>query len=744
MKSIYKLTPWVLLAAIIIVLVISFFMNKSSGHIEGMTGQSISEYSNPVYKLHDNIYFDEINGNLVIDYNTYVTVMNRMGTVTNGINKSSMEPEDNMYSPTTVMKFTHDIVDENDIPKYTIFYSAIKKHTNIYIFEYNTDTIIVGSSDTNTKSIEISRKYSYVYPKSFAGSENDPIPTEEAQAEFETILQTDKSTSTLTVKRKDNENDGWTRNLALKGTIGISLRGSYAFTKDHSNCVPQGEDTGTCDIADDNYKYGVGYYDNTSSSYKACDCTFEFNGEKKEEFPRSGRTPIRLVNADKKYKNASGLVTVKAFNKDLSLEKVATKDGIGNIFWEPKLGNVIVENIKTMPVEYRSEHFGVSDNYKFDEAVTGPGQSRNITTLTKSDTLSTRIHRLIGEDIIIASHFSNNVNIIVLQYVQQTNSYPTLELITSKHHIIETPNTTSSTTNAMASSNSTSNSTSNSSSSNSSSSNPAQDMGDSIYNRVSSKIGDVIEHELDKLLNPDASTDDRYILKTQVVPPVCPTCPNCVSNCNDGGVCSDCGGNGGSGTKTESGKSLADENKESSKNPVSNVIGETGDVAEQTVGAAGDLVTTTATATGDLVKTTAGTVVDVADSTVGGVARDLYSGTKGVAGDVYGATTGVAGDVYGTATGVVGDLYGGAKSLTTDLYGGIKNLGPDSQRRSNQLPSQIPSGVTNTGSNIGVTQRTAYSNTGNQPSNIYNYYGALPNKETRYVPITTDFSAFGR
>ena len=78
---------------------------------------------------------------------------------------------------------------------------------------------------------------------------------------------------------------------------------------------------------------------------------------------------------------------------------------------------------------------------------------------------------------------------------------------------------------------------------------------------------------------------------------------------------------------------------------------------------------------------------------------------------------------------------------TTDVYGGIKNLGPDSVRGPG---GQVSQGVTNTGSNIGVTQRTAYSNTGNQPSNIYNYYGALPNKETRYVPITTDFSAFGR
>ena len=36
-----------------------------------------------------------------------------------------------------------------------------------------------------------------------------------------------------------------------------------------------------------------------------------------------------------------------------------------------------------------------------------------------------------------------------------------------------------------------------------------------------------------------------YILKTQIVPPVCPTCPAC-NNCS--GTCTNCGGNGGSGT----------------------------------------------------------------------------------------------------------------------------------------------------------------------------------------------------
>jgi len=673
MKSIYKLTPWILLAAIIIVLVISFFMNKSSDHIEGFESRIKLEnyYDNKIEltKLHDNIHFDEINGSLVF-INTSIEdvqrnlirqgdidVLNRDGTTTMPENhKDTME---NLVEP---RKFTHDIIDETSNEyKYTIIYSAIGKHTNIYIFGY-----------TNTA-----------------------------------------------------DNSGNT-------TQQIALIGSYAFAIDNGNCTPEGDGSGTCNQKSDSCSSGIGYYDNTSETHKCCSCTPEFAGEDMTFTTEAGKVEgLTPVEQTTKVGDTSGNARITKYDTDIALERIISNA----VLFDKKMGNLVLidshENdgnaVEPTVINHKNENIKNTEELK---------KAENLISLFT-------IHKNI---LILYSLYSNNVNLVVVQLVNQTEGSPKLELISSKHYLIETPNPTSSTTSSMASSRT---------SSNSSSSNPAQDMGDSIYNRVSNKIGDVIEHELDKLLNPDASTDDRYILKTQVVPPVCPTCPNCVNNCKEGGVCSDCGGNGGSGTKTENGVSLTDKKESTSsttRNLVSAVIGETGNVAEQTVGAAGDLVTTTATATGDLVKTTVGTAVDVADSTVGGVARDLYSGTKGVAGDVYGATKGVAGDVYGTATGVagdiygtasgiVGDLYGGAKSLTSDVYGGIKNLGP---RGPGQLPSQVPRGVTPSGSNIGVTQRTAYTNTGNQPSNVYNYYGALPNKESRYVPLTTDFSAFGR
>ena len=69
MKLIYKLTPWILLAAIIAVLVISYFMNKSSYHVEGFSsGHDLGEKyfdGKTLTLIHDNIYFDEQNGNIM-------------------------------------------------------------------------------------------------------------------------------------------------------------------------------------------------------------------------------------------------------------------------------------------------------------------------------------------------------------------------------------------------------------------------------------------------------------------------------------------------------------------------------------------------------------------------------------------------------------------------------------------------------------------------------------------------------
>jgi len=50
---------------------------------------------------------------------------------------------------------------------------------------------------------------------------------------------------------------------------------------------------------------------------------------------------------------------------------------------------------------------------------------------------------------------------------------------------------------------------------------------------------------------PNVNYSDDYLLKTQIVPPVCPSCPACNS-----GACTNCGGKGGSGTLSYAGNSI--------------------------------------------------------------------------------------------------------------------------------------------------------------------------------------------
>ena len=73
-----------------------------------------------------------------------------------------------------------------------------------------------------------------------------------------------------------------------------------------------------------------------------------------------------------------------------------------------------------------------------------------------------------------------------MQLVNKAESSPELELILSKHYIIDAPNTNSSVTSSMSTSSSSNENTS------------TQDVGDMIYNRVSNKIADLVDREFDK------------------------------------------------------------------------------------------------------------------------------------------------------------------------------------------------------------------------------------------------------
>jgi hypothetical protein len=184
-------------------------------------------------------------------------------------------------------------------------------------------------------------------------------------------------------------------------------------------------------------------------------------------------------------------------------------------------------------------------------------------------------------------------------------------------------------------------------------------------------------------LNP---SKNEYILKTQIVPPVCPTCPTCPST----GTCTNCGGIGGEsvvskGTNQNYSK-LGSGTVDTNANP-------------DTIGGSLTLMQYDATSTiEDVARTGAGVVTGVA-GTIGGIANNLISTTGSV-------------------------------------------LKPNQMGVNNSVDKQTMQG-TNQRSTPGYTAPGLGTN--NQYSDPYSYYGQLPPKgKTNYLPVTADFSRFGR
>jgi hypothetical protein len=255
---------------------------------------------------------------------------------------------------------------------------------------------------------------------------------------------------------------------------------------------------------------------------------------------------------------------------------------------------------------------------------------------------------------------------------------------------------------------------------------------------------------------------DDYLLKTQIVPPVCPSCPLC-----SGGACTNCGGQGGSGTLSQNGNTVV------GGSTISNVKGNAN-------------VMSPTTTSGNYSVIGNGTFASNADpNTVGGsltlASYDTVAGAEGIAqtgAGVIGNVAGTIGNVANTAIGTVGNvahdvtgLIGGAGS------GAAKLLTQNSQRQNNQPPlintsqnNQLP--LINTSQNnqsklnsqlygkdnttttqgpngkpmtINRTEGAFQSPYGTSSTDQYSYYGSLPNKgSSNYMPLTADFSAFGK
>jgi len=247
--------------------------------------------------------------------------------------------------------------------------------------------------------------------------------------------------------------------------------------------------------------------------------------------------------------------------------------------------------------------------------------------------------------------------------------------------------------------------------------------------------------------------DNKYILKSQIVPPVCPACPSCNNN-----TCDAC-------------KSVTTLAPLGNNNSLSSLIANSYTVGNNTGTGTGtqDNGMPWSQATSNMVtggENTVGNVLMGAEGTIGNVLDTAIGGTAllglGVVSGAATLGTGVAGDVKDLGLGVTGDVAGVANNLvdavkdivtnTMDDLTGVKGDQKGKHARTNegdteqgQTPTFLPT-TTATGMAMGSELKNMPGGykTACGPG-LNNYYGALSNHNaSNFMPVTSDFSKFGR
>jgi hypothetical protein len=259
--------------------------------------------------------------------------------------------------------------------------------------------------------------------------------------------------------------------------------------------------------------------------------------------------------------------------------------------------------------------------------------------------------------------------------------------------------------------------------------------------------------------NTFGSSDSNYLLKTEVVPPVCPACPSCSSS---NGVCTNCGGNGGSGTQSSNGSSsivekagsgatnLIRDGADGATNLARDAASGTYEVGKEVVTGTGNAISNTASGVGQFAKDTGSGVYNAAKDTGSGVgqfAKDTGSGIGQFAKDTGSGVYNAAKEVGSGAYGVAQDVTSGTIGLGREMAGGVGNMfsGPGVNNGGYNNSYGGPSyGYNNGGYNQGGYMAPQQPATAGQDP--YSYYGAVPPRYggCNYMPRTADFSNFGR
>ena len=228
-----------------------------------------------------------------------------------------------------------------------------------------------------------------------------------------------------------------------------------------------------------------------------------------------------------------------------------------------------------------------------------------------------------------------------------------------------------------------------------------------------------------------------YLLKTQVVPPVCPACPSCNYNT---GACNQCGGNGGCGTRSNTGDSLVTggngiRDAATATGAATGAVNAVGNAATGAVNAAGNVATGAVNAVGNVAGGAVTAAGNVVNQTVG-TAGNVVNKTVDTAGNVV---TGVLGAVSNIATGA----FGAASNVATGAIGTVGNVlgGANNGMQQGLVPQGTTSGMIQ--QQTGASQPSIAGAT--STSDPYSYYGQLPARNnTNFMPITADFSSFSR
>jgi hypothetical protein len=223
--------------------------------------------------------------------------------------------------------------------------------------------------------------------------------------------------------------------------------------------------------------------------------------------------------------------------------------------------------------------------------------------------------------------------------------------------------------------------------------------------------------------NAVGGLSNDYMLKTQIVPPVCPSCPAC-----QGGACTNCGGAGGSGSMAADGSSLAIKGPSSAAAS----IGQSASSAVQGTAAVAGL---TAIGTGALATNLAGKTLDTAGN--------IVNKTVDTAGNIVNKTFDTAGNIVDKTFDAAGNVVNTTGGLLQSAGSGLTNLFTSDPRRVGYEQSYTGPrpGSNNTGIYNPLPKQQGQ--TSGQNIDPYTYNGALQSKGSNFRPVTTDFSSFG-